>query len=126
MAKASKKAKSAKTAKTRKSAGVVFKLHERRDSQGVTRSVLAACDAELLGRIFSAKNGVLDLKTYESFYNGEQAKGDQAVELMRSTNNLNLVGAKSIALAKKAFEGLNEKNVKKIKGVPHLQVYRIA
>lgn len=119
------KARKSKSAKKAENAGVAFKLHERRDSQGVTRSVLAACDAELLGRVFAAKNGVLDLKTYESFYNGQRAASEEAMTLMRSVDNLNLVGKKSIELAKKAFGGLNEKNVRKIKGVPHLQVYRI-
>lgn len=105
--------------------GILIKLHERRDAQGVTKRVLAACDEELLGKTFTSKNGFLDLKTYAGFYNGAKASGDEAVEIMRSADNLNLVGEKSIALAKKAFAELSEKNVRKIKGVPHLQLYKI-
>ncbi len=111
--------------KNKNGKGILVKLHERRDALGVTRRVLAACDEELLGKTFSSKNMVLDLKAYAGFYNGAKTSGEKAVELMRSADNLNLVGKKSIELAKKAFADLNTKNVKKINGVPHLQVYRI-
>jgi len=108
-----------------KGKGILVKLHERRDAHGVAKRVLAVCDEELLGKVFTAKNRVLDLKTYAAFYNGAKTKNDEVVKLMRSADNLNLVGKRSIELAKKAFSSLNEKNVRKIKGIPHLQLYKI-
>ncbi len=119
------KKKTGSKTKNKNLKGILVKLHERRDALGVTKRVLAACDEELLGKTFSSKNGVLDLKAYAGFYKGVKTSEEKAVELMRSADNLNLVGRKSIELARKAFAGLNKKNVKKISGVPHLQVYKI-
>ncbi|MFH1779841.1 MAG: DUF424 family protein [Candidatus Micrarchaeota archaeon] len=97
------------------------KIHSRTHSGGTT-VILAICDTKLLGKKFEGKGIVLDLKKYKSFYDGEKINEEKAVSLIKEYKNLNLVGEKAIKAAKKALK-LTKTNVKRIKGVPHLQVY---
>lgn len=98
-------------------------MHLRQKS-GFETKILALCDTELLGKCFTQGEKTLDLKAYRSFYEGEGVSELQAVELLRNAENVNIVGEKSIAAAQKAL-GVKKASVKKIKGIPHLQYYRI-
>lgn len=100
------------------------KVHCRKDSTGRELKVVAVCDKELLGKVFGEGGCVLDLKSYASFYDGAGVTEDKAVELIRNAENLNLVGKKAVAAAGKAIE-IDAKSVRKIAGVPHLQVYSV-
>ncbi|MEM4254920.1 MAG: DUF424 domain-containing protein [Candidatus Norongarragalinales archaeon] len=95
-----------------------------RSARGFETKILALCDTELLGKCFTQGEKTLDLKAYRSFYEGYTVTEIQAVELLRNAENVNIVGEKSVAAAQKAL-GFNKANVKKIKGIPHLQFYRI-
>lgn len=86
--------------------------------------VTALCDALLLGKVFEQGGRTLDLKTYRAFYEGRKVSEKEAVELIKEAESLNLVGKKSLAAAKKAV-GVEASAAKRVKGVPHLQVYRV-
>ena len=81
--------------------------------------ILAVCDSELLGKTFS--EGEMQLDLTNDFYKGEEKSDDEIADLMRNAYIINLVGEKSCALAIK--EGIiNEKDIKKVKNIPHIQV----
>jgi len=103
--------------------GITAKVHTRIVS-GFQRSIVALCDTELLGKTFSEGERVLDLKAYRSFYEGRAISEIEAIELLRNAENVNIVGEKSVGAVQKAF-GVKKASVKKIKGVPHLQFYRV-
>ena len=96
---------------------IVFKIH----SQG-NYSVLAACDVEVLGKTF--EDGKIFFHVKESFYFGEKISSEKLSELLDEFDNVNLIGenAVKVALEKNLAE---EGSVLKIKGVPHLQIFRI-
>jgi len=96
-----------------------MKLHGREKS-----SILALCDKELIGKVLKEGEIVLDLKDYSSFYKGVEVGEAEAMDAMKSATSLNLVGRKSVAVAVKL--GLvGKEGVRKIKGVPHVQIYRV-
>lgn len=100
-----------------------YKISSKQNRHGTT-VILAICDASLIGKKFESKGTVLDLKTYASFYDGDKITEAQAVELIKANKNLNLVGQKAIKAAVKAL-GISAMNVKKVNGIPHLQVYYV-
>jgi len=102
---------------------ITAKVHSRNVS-GFQRTILALCDTELLGKTFTEGEKTLDLKNYRSFYEGSTVTETQAIELLKSAESVNIVGEKSIGAAQKAW-GVKKASVKKIKGIPHLQFYRI-
>jgi hypothetical protein len=104
--------------------GISARIHERRDAAGLKRSVTALCDSELLGRVIRGGGCVLDLRKYKEFYCGEIVCEEDAAGLAREAENLNVVGANSLAAARRCV-AIDEKNVKRIAGVPHVQVYRV-
>ncbi|MBI2499457.1 DUF424 family protein [Candidatus Woesearchaeota archaeon] len=82
------------------------------------REVVAICDKELIGKVFS--EGKYELKVGEFFYKGKEVSEDEVKEIMLNATNLNIVGERSINIAIKL--GLvNEKNVLSIGGVRHAQ-----
>ncbi|MEW5955233.1 MAG: DUF424 family protein [Candidatus Micrarchaeota archaeon] len=106
------------------------KKHFRVMQDGSTRSVLALCDAGLLGKSFEQGSAVLDLNANSSFYKGNKVSEKQAGALLKealedSRSSLNVVGEKSVACLRKAMPSFNEKSVKKVAGVPHAHVYRV-
>jgi hypothetical protein len=99
-------------------------VHER-SFKGQTRTVIAACDARLLGKVLKGRNGVvLNLKLHRAFYEGEKVNGMELAEILKGAINVNLVGDETIAAASKALP-VKKEYAKKIAGVPHLQFYRI-
>ncbi len=86
------------------------------------RRIVAACDAELLGKVFREGEMVLDLKKYRSFYDGEKVTEGELAVLLKDAENINLVGKKTIAAAGKRIN-VDSAGVRKIKGIPHLQIY---
>ncbi len=104
------------------------RVHERKrfvaGRESIDR-VVALCDADLLGKVFEQGDLCLDLSKSRSFYDGEKVSEQQAIELLKTPGaNLNLVGEKSLGAARKALR-INEAAVKKISGVPVLQIYRL-
>ncbi len=99
------------------------KVHERKDAEGNFARVVALCDGDLLGKVLEEGGLCLDLKRSRAFYEGKKVSKEEAVELLKSAQNANIVGAKSVACAKIAF-GKTSAPLK-IAKVPHLQVYRV-
>lgn len=95
-----------------------LKLHPTPSGQ-----MAALCDSGLIGKVLSDTKRQLDLAKYAPYYVGEKVSHHAAVEALRSSENANIVGEKSLAAA--ADAGLDVSAAVKIAGVPHLQVYRL-
>lgn len=84
--------------------------------------VLAACDSELLGRVF--REGGVVLHVNEEFYKGELYTLDEVLRLMEAATVINLVGRRVVSAAIKA--GIVHKDaVLVVEGVPHAQVVKL-
>ena len=94
---------------------IIAKVHKTQDG----RKVIALCDKELIGKIFEEGNLQLDLTS--DFYNGEEMDENRIKEEIKDSHVVNVVGEESIKLATK-LGIVNEDNVIKIKGIPHVQV----
>jgi hypothetical protein len=81
------------------------------------------CDKNLLGKKLEEGDYLLDLKKHRSFYCGELMDEKGVGEIIENGfSSINAVGNKSVGVILK--KGIaSPKHVKKIKGVPHLQVY---
>jgi len=84
--------------------------------------LLATCDAELLGKIL--RKGKIVFEVREEFYKGVKVSVDEAIDLMRQSTIVNMVGQ---YIVKRAIEkGLVHPDaVLKISGVPHAQIVKI-
>lgn len=84
--------------------------------------LLAACDEEVLGE--TLRDGKIVFKIGEEFYKGPKIPLDDAVELMKESSVVNMVGPN---IVKKAIEkGLvHPEAVLEICGVPHAQIIKI-
>jgi hypothetical protein len=84
--------------------------------------LLATCDAELLGKVL--REGKIVFEIREEFYKGPKMTVEEAVDLMKQSNIVNMVGHRVV---EKAIEkGLVHPDaVLKISGVPHAQIVRI-
>lgn len=88
------------------------------------RDVVAVCDSDILGKKFEEGNFQLDLK--ENFYGGDEFSDEEASiviqRMIREDATFNIVGKKSIELAKEL--GLvKEEGVKEIQGIPFAMVF---
>ncbi len=96
--------------------------------EGIESQVLAMCDEDLLGKKFEEGELAVDLKLYESFYKGERLSKENAldfsVNFSRRFCNYNLIGKESISIIAKIVK-IDEPNVKKIGGIPHLQIFKV-
>lgn len=84
--------------------------------------LLATCDAELLGKIL--REGKIVFEVREEFYKGSKVSVDEAIDLMKQSTIVNMVGQNIVG---KAIErGLvHPEAVLKISGVPHAQIVKI-
>ena len=84
--------------------------------------LLAACDEELLGEVL--RDGKIVFKIGEEFYKGPKMPVNEAVELMRDSTIVNMVGPN---IVQKAIEqGLvHPEAVLNICGIPHAQIIKI-
>ena len=84
--------------------------------------LLATCDAELLGKIL--REGKIVFEVREEFYKGSKVSVDEAIDLMRQSTIVNMVGQN---IVEKAIErGLvHPEAVLKISGVPHAQIVKM-
>jgi hypothetical protein len=84
--------------------------------------LLAACDAELLGK--TLKKGSVEFHVSERFYGGEAVDEKKLLEMLSHCTMANLVGERVIKLAKE--KGLiRETGVLSVGGVPHAQILRM-
>lgn len=85
-------------------------------------TLLAACDAELLGK--TLREGKIVFHINEKFYKGVKTTVEEVVELMKQCTIVNLVGKNVV---EKAIEAglVHPEAVLLIEGVPHAQIVRI-
>lgn len=85
-------------------------------------TLLATCDAELLGKIL--RDGRIVFEVREEFYKGLRVSVDEAIDLMRQSTIVNMVGQRIVEKA--IEEGLvHPEAVLKISGVPHAQIVKM-
>jgi hypothetical protein len=85
-------------------------------------SMLNICDAELLGRTLSKGN--LTLKITDNYYAEKTVEKEEAKNLLRSSNSINMVGKEIISLCVNMGIGSQE-GVKEIDGIPFLIVFKM-
>ena len=85
-------------------------------------TLLATCDAELLGK--TLREGKIVFEVRREFYKGFKVGVDEAIDLMEQSTIVNMVGQR---IVKRAVErGLvHPEAVIRISGVPHAQVVKI-
>ncbi len=86
------------------------------------QEILSLCDSELIGKTLS--DGEIEITLNERFYKGENLEEEETIELLKSADNINIVGERSVALALKA-KVIKEDGIKNIQGVPIAQVYSV-
>jgi hypothetical protein len=85
-------------------------------------TVLATCDAELLGQVL--RDGKIVFEVREGFYKGSKVSVEEAIELVRQCTIVNMVGKHVVKQAVR--EGLVHPDaVLEICGVPHAQIMKI-
>ncbi len=84
------------------------------------KKVIALCDSEILGSVFEEGDFVLDLKS--EFYNGEEIDDRKLISFLKDVDIINAVGKKSIGFLRKEKIIDNKDIVKKVAGVPHIEV----
>lgn len=95
--------------------GIFVKIHKSQDKE-----IVAVCDEELINKKLEDKNFRLDIS--EDFYKGKKMSEDEALDVMKKAEVLNIVGKRSINLALKNGIIIKE-NIIKIKGIPHAQLF---
>ena len=84
--------------------------------------MLNICDTELLGRTLN--RGSFTLKISEKYYAQKVVEKEEAKDLLRRSNNINMVGKEIIALSVNMGIGSQE-GVKEIDGIPFLIVFKM-
>ena len=83
------------------------------------REVVAICDSDLIGKILEEGKFQLDVK--ENFYKGKEVTEEELVKIIQKMvvedSTFNIVGKKSISIAKK-IGLINQESVKEIAGTP--------
>jgi hypothetical protein len=85
-------------------------------------TLLATCDAELLGK--TLKEGKITFHVQEKFYKGSKVTLEEAVELIKQSSIVNMIGQK---IVKKAIEHgfVHPEAVLMIDGIPHAQIVKV-
>jgi hypothetical protein len=84
--------------------------------------LLAACDAELLGK--KLREGKIVFEIHKQFYEGPKMTVEEVIELMKQSTIVNMVGHNVV---KKAVEKglIHPDAVLKVSGIPHAQIVRM-
>ena len=84
--------------------------------------MLSICDADLLGTTLNSDN--FTLKISEKYYAEKVVEKEGAKDLLRRSNNINMVGKEIISLSVNMGIGSQE-GVKEIDGIPFLLVFKM-
>ena len=84
--------------------------------------MLNICDADLLGTTLNRGN--FTLKISEKYYAQKVVDKEEAKDLLRRSNNINMVGKEIIALSVNMGIG-SQGGVKEIDGIPFLIVFKM-
>ena len=85
-------------------------------------SMLNICDAELLGKTLSKGN--FTLKITDNYYAEKTVVKEEAKDLLRSSNSINMVGKEIVSLSVNKRIG-SEDGFKEIDGIPFLIVFKM-
>lgn len=88
--------------------------------------MVAMCDEELIGKVFTEGAKEINLKDYADFYKGELVDEEKALSMIdeRSLYSANVVGKRAVKqIIKKGLA--KQAQVAKISGVQVVQVYMI-
>ena len=97
---------------------IYLKLHQTRMGK-----ILAACDANIVGKTFSEGEKYLDLGKYKGFYGDKKATlGEFLAALKGDFSSANLVGRNVIAAAEEA-KVLEKEDIMYVQNVPYAQIY---
>jgi len=84
--------------------------------------LLAICDVEILGKTF--QDGKMSFAVREEFYKGSKMNTEEALNLIKQSTIVNMVGQNIVTEAvKKGF--VHSEAVLKISGVSHAQIVKI-
>lgn len=94
-------------------------LNLRKQGQSI---VLAICDVELLGKTLN--EGKIVFEVSEEFYKGTKTTVEEAINLIRQSTIVNMIGKR---IVKKAIEKglIHPEAVLNISGVPHAQIVKV-
>ena len=84
--------------------------------------MLNICDTDLLG--VTLNRGNFTLKISEKYYAQKVVEKEEAKDLLRRSNNINMVGKEIISLSVNMGIGSQE-GVKEIDGIPFLLVFKM-
>ena len=84
--------------------------------------MLNICDADLLGRTLNRGN--FTLKISEKYYAQKVVEKEEAKDLLRRANNINMVGKEIISLSVNIGIGSQE-GVKEVDGIPFLIIFKM-
>ena len=84
--------------------------------------MLNICDIDLLGRVLNRDN--FTLKISEEYYAQKVVEKEEAKDLLRKSNNINMVGKEIISLSTNMGIGSQE-GIKEIDGISFLIVFRM-
>jgi len=84
--------------------------------------MLNICDADLLGRTLKRDN--FTLKISEAYYAEKVVEKEEAKDLLRRSNNINMAGKGIVSLSVNMGIGSQE-GVKEIDGIPFLIVFKM-
>jgi len=84
--------------------------------------MLNICDADLLGRTLNRGN--FTLKISEKYYAQKVVEKEEAKDLLRRSNNINMVGKEIISLSVNMGIGSQE-GVKEVDGIPFLIIFKM-
>lgn len=86
--------------------------------------IVAACDEELIGRVFEGNGMVIDLDRYRGFYVEKKVGAKELKDALASFSSVNLVGKGPVDVA--VSMGLtHKKDVMYINKIPYIQIYRL-
>ncbi len=91
------------------------KVHSREH-----KKVIAICDENLIGKTFEERDK--QLKISKRFYKGNIKGEEEVLDLIKTGDNLNIVGEKSVKLALKSKIVLKS-NVRRIKSIPYIYIF---
>ena len=85
-------------------------------------SMLNICDTELLGRTLNKGN--FTLKITDNYYAEKIVEKEEAKDLLKNSNSINMIGKKIISLSVNMGIG-SEDGIKEIDGIPFLIVFKV-
>ena len=85
-------------------------------------SMLNICDTDLVGKTINRDN--FSLKISEEYYADKVVEKEEAMDLLKKSDNINMVGKEIISLSVNIGIG-SQKGVKVIDGIPFLIVFKM-